>query len=49
MLANAPLVALFERAMHATPSAPFFRRALAYPGLRDAIRSSALICAYAVV
>ncbi len=49
MLANAPLVALFERSQSALPRSPLFNRALSDQSLLDAIRNVGLMCGYAVV
>ncbi len=49
MLANQPLVALFERASHSIPTQPSFNRALSDPLLGDAIANAALKCNYKIV
>jgi RES domain len=49
MYANAPAVALYERAEHAVPSVPFFHRPLDDPALYGLLRNVARIIRYRLV
>ena len=48
MHANAPAVALYERADGAMPAHPFFHRALADPLLLPALADAASVLGYAI-